>query len=143
VNKAECELLGWSREELLGRPVWQLISSGQQAASEAHVKRKLRGEQPLVPFVREYVRKDGQKLMFLIHENLILSTGGKILGIRSTLLDVTEQNRAESELFASLFPTTVSASPKGNAIGYSICSSAPATSVRMAPEWDSPFVRPS
>lgn len=98
VNRAECQLLGWSREELLGRPVWELISSGQKATSEMHVKRKLNGEQPLVPFVREYVRKDGEKLTLLIHENLIVSMSGTILGIRSTLLDVTEQTRAESEL---------------------------------------------
>jgi light-regulated signal transduction histidine kinase (bacteriophytochrome) len=33
-----------------------------------------------------------------IHENLIRSGSGEILGIRSTLLDVTEQHRAEQEL---------------------------------------------
>lgn len=98
VNRAECQLLEWPREELLDRPVWELISSGQKALSEATVKRKLRGEQPLAPFVREYVRKDGAKLILLIHENLIQSTAGEILGIRSTLLDVTEQTRAAAEL---------------------------------------------
>lgn len=98
VNKAECKLLGWNKDELLGRPVWDFISSGQKATSEAQVKRKLSGVQLLVPFLREYVRKDGEKLTFLIHENLIRSTSGEIIGIRSTLLDVTEQNRAEAEL---------------------------------------------
>lgn len=98
VNRAECELLGWNKEELLGRPVWELISSGQKATSEIQVKRKLSGAQPLAPFIREYIRKTGEKLTLLIHENLITSRSGVIVGIRSTLLDVSEQVRAEAEL---------------------------------------------
>lgn len=98
VNKAECQLLGWRREELLGRQVWDLISQGQRVTSEKQVKRKLRGEQVLVPFLREYTRKDGAVLILLIHENLIRNQSGAIIGIRSTLLDVTEQHRAEREL---------------------------------------------
>ncbi len=98
VNKAECQLLGWNKDEMLGRPVWDFISSGQKETSKSHVKRKLSGDQLLVPFYRDYVRKDGERLTFLIHENLIHRHTGEIAGIRSALLDVTEQNRAEAEL---------------------------------------------
>lgn len=98
VNRAECQLLGRTREEIVGRPVWELTSSGQRVASESQVKRKLRGDQLLVPFFREYSRKNGEKLTLLIHENLIRARSGEIIGIRSTLLDVTEQHRAEAEL---------------------------------------------
>lgn len=98
VNRAECELLGRDRDEILGRPVWDFVSAEQQAESRRNVERKLTGEQPLAPFVREYTRGDGGRVSVNIHENLIRSRHGDIIGIRSTLLDVTEQHRVELEL---------------------------------------------
>jgi PAS domain S-box-containing protein len=98
VNRAECELLGRSKEELIGTPVWDLVSPEQREASRDHVRRKLSGEQPLLPFLRDYVSKDGSRVTVHIHEKLIRTPSGEIAGIRSTLLDVTEQRRIESEL---------------------------------------------
>jgi PAS domain S-box-containing protein len=98
LNRAECELLGHEKEQVLGRPVWELVSPENQEESRRNVKRKLAGEQPLVPFLREFTRRDGSRVLARIHENLIRSREGKIIGIRSTMLDVTEQYRSESEL---------------------------------------------
>ena len=98
VNRAECELLGYVKQNVLGRPVWELVAPEQQEESKRNVLRKLAGEQTLAPFLREYVGRDGKRLNLHIHENLIRSGSGEILGIRSTLLDVTEQHRVESEL---------------------------------------------
>jgi PAS domain S-box-containing protein len=98
VNRAECDLLGRSKDELIGTPVWELVSPEQRPQSREQVLRKLSGDQPLAPFFREYVRKDGSRVTVHIHEKAILSTAGAIAGIRSTLLDVTEQRRVESEL---------------------------------------------
>jgi PAS domain S-box-containing protein len=98
VNRAECELLGYDKQHVLGRPVWELVVPEQQEASRESVFAKLAGEQPLVPFVREYIRHDGKRLLLHIHENLIRSGIGEVVGIRSTMLDVTEQHKAVSEL---------------------------------------------
>ena len=40
VNRAECELLGYLRGELIGKPVWELVSPEQREASRAAVARK-------------------------------------------------------------------------------------------------------
>lgn len=98
LNRAECELLGYRKTEVLGRHVWELVAPEHQEESRQSVLRKLAGEQTLAPFLREYVRHDGKRLLLNIHENLIRSESGEILGIRSTLLDVTEQHAAEREL---------------------------------------------
>lgn len=98
LNRAECDLLGWEKREVLGRPVWDLVAPEHREESRLNVLRKLAGDQPLVPFFREYVRHDGRRLILNIHENEIRSRTGEIVGIRSTLLDVTEQHRVESEL---------------------------------------------
>ncbi|MFA5028190.1 MAG: PAS domain S-box protein, partial [Candidatus Methylomirabilota bacterium] len=98
VNRAECALLGFARDELLGRPVWELVAPAARESARMAVIRKLAGEAPLVPFQREYQRKDGGLVTVEIHENLIREAGGPGEGIRSALLDVTERKRAEELL---------------------------------------------
>ena len=106
VNRAECELLGRSKDELLGTPVWELTVPEQRAHSKEQVRRKLLGIQPLVPVLRQYMKSDGHRLTLQIHENLIRSTSGQIIGIRTALLDVTAQLRIDSELRASMQSST-------------------------------------
>jgi PAS domain S-box-containing protein len=98
VNHAECTLLGRSREELIGTAVWDLVAPQEKETSREHVRRKLQGLELLEPFHREYLRSDGSRVLLHIHERLIRSTSGQIVGIRSALLDVTAQQRVESEL---------------------------------------------
>ena len=98
VNRAECELLGYEKQRVIGRPVWELVVPEHQAESKNSVLGKLAGEQPLAPFLREYTRHDGKRLLLYIHENLIRSRTNEILGIRSTLLDVTDHYQALAEL---------------------------------------------
>jgi PAS domain S-box-containing protein len=98
VNRAECNLLGYRPEQLLGRPVWELVDAEEQANSREAVSRKLSGAIPLVPFERTYRRQDGNQVTLEIHENLLHDAAGKIVGIRTCLLDVTQRKRAEAAL---------------------------------------------
>ena len=98
VNRAECELLGRTREGILGRPVWEFVAPEQQEASRRDVLSKLEGRMDVVPFTREYVSANGRRLSVHIHENLIRNRDGEIVGIRSTLLDVTERVRADEHI---------------------------------------------
>ncbi|MBI1896455.1 MAG: PAS domain S-box protein, partial [Acidobacteria bacterium] len=98
VNRAECELLGYNREELIGTPVWKLVAPESRRISEEAVRRKLAGRQVMAPFLRDYVTRDGRKLVLEIHENLLRDESGTILGIRSALVDITEKKRVQEEL---------------------------------------------
>ena len=98
VNRAECKLLGYQSEDLLGRPVWELVDEEEQAKSREAVRQKLNGEIPLVPFERAYLRQDGTQVIVEVHENHLRDTAGNIVGIRTCLLDVTERKRAEATL---------------------------------------------
>jgi PAS domain S-box-containing protein len=98
VNNAECELLGRGKHEIIGRPVWELVVPDQREASRRDVERKLSGSPAPLKVVREYGLPDGRRLRVAIHDKLIRSAEGSIAGIRSTLLDVTEQFRIETEL---------------------------------------------
>jgi PAS domain S-box-containing protein len=99
VNRAECELLGFDRADLLGRPVWELATApDERDRSRSRVLQKLRGAERLLPFEKVNTRADGQVLAVEVHENLIRDANGKTIGIRSALLDVTEKKRAEQQL---------------------------------------------
>ncbi|MGH9660934.1 MAG: PAS domain S-box protein, partial [Bryobacteraceae bacterium] len=65
------------------------------------VTRKLAGEKPLAPGQRDYVDGNGRRLFLEFHENLIHDGAGRIAGIRTILLNVTERRRAEDAVRAS------------------------------------------
>ena len=62
---------------------------------------KLRGERPLAPVERPYVCRDGRRLIVAIVERHRLDADGRIVGIRSTIQDVTARTQTEAALVAS------------------------------------------
>lgn len=98
VNQAECELLGLAPGDIPGRAIWEFVAPEERAASRISVERKMRGEEVVAPFSREYVRADGTRLVLQIHERLIRDQQGQVTGMRSAMLDVTGQRRAEKAL---------------------------------------------
>jgi PAS domain S-box-containing protein len=100
VNRAECELLGFNLEELIGKNAWDVVASEQREFSRSRVAAKLTGNELLKPFERPYTRRDGVNLLLEVHENLIWGEQGRVIGIRSALLDITEKKRTEEQLRA-------------------------------------------
>src|SRR5690349_19534245 len=93
VNDAECRLLGYSADQILGKPVWMFVAPHQREESGEAIRRKMAAEVELAPFEREMVRSSGAPVVVQIHENYIRSIHGGIMGLRSVLLDVTERKR--------------------------------------------------
>jgi PAS domain S-box-containing protein len=99
VNRAECQLLGYRKEEILGQPAWRFLAPEMREASQTSIKLKIGLQKPLSPsFVREFLTKDERRLSLEIHERLIQTSSGEVVGMRAALLDVTEQFRIEAEL---------------------------------------------
>jgi len=98
VNRAECELLGYARDEILGRPVWAFVAPEQRDLVRETVLRKMLAPYLPVVFEREWMRRDGSRLTVEIHENLILDAQGEITAIRAAVLDVTVREQAEQAL---------------------------------------------
>jgi two-component system, cell cycle sensor histidine kinase and response regulator CckA len=95
VNPAECRMLGISEGRILGRPIWEFVAPEELEAGRESHRRKLSGEQPLAAFERIYVRPDGGRLMLEIHDCYMLDALGRVVGLRSFLLDITRRKRAE------------------------------------------------
>ena len=89
VNRAECELLGVEAGAMLGRPIFEFISQGEQSAGREALKLKLSGQQSIAPFLREYVRSDGRQLTLQVYDVLVRDQKDVVTGIRSAMIDVT------------------------------------------------------
>ena len=96
VNRTELEMLGYTPEEMTGQPVWKFIL--EENLSHQTVLDKLTGGLPPDRGLeRTYLRKDGTTFPALIEDRIIRNSEGAIIGIRSTIQDITERKRAEEE----------------------------------------------
>ena len=101
INRTECEMLGFPIEEMLGRPIFDFVMEDQREAARNAVAEKLRGDRPLLPIERPYISKDGRRLIVSIEERHKIDANGQIIGIRSTMQDVTARKQTEAALVAS------------------------------------------
>lgn len=96
VNHTELELMGYSREEMIGQPVWKFIV--EEDASRESILAKLAGTKPLSHGLeRNFRRKDGSSFPVLIEEKFLKDEEGRIKGIRSTIQDITERKQIEAD----------------------------------------------
>ena len=96
INRTELDMLGYAPEEVIGKPIWEFVVEKEE--SRVSTDGKIRGEiRPGQAFERTYKRKDGTSLPVLIEDRILKNEKGEIIGIRSTLQDITERKRAENE----------------------------------------------
>jgi len=98
VNQAGCELLGYSREELIGHHVWEFVAVEQQQIARDTIARKVSRQEPLTVVEREFRHRDGRYLWLEIHHKLMENGDGEVVGIRAGLLDITERRKLETEI---------------------------------------------
>jgi PAS domain S-box-containing protein len=98
VNQAECQLLGFEPHEMLGHSVWDFMAPEEREKSQEMVRQKLVGESAFTATEREYLRRDGATVVLEIHARAILDAAGRIVGIRSFLLNITAAKRSQQAL---------------------------------------------
>ncbi len=97
-NKKECELLGYSREELIGMPVSKLYALDKNLGT-FFAKLKLDGHRDKSPGVLQ--TKDGRSIDVEISSTAYYDAHGNFIRSRSILRDVTERKRTEEKLRSS------------------------------------------
>ncbi len=98
VNQAECDLFGFSAEEMVGHPIWDFMAAEDREKTRTGLLQRIADEQPLVPLEREYKRRDGSSVIMEIHQKRIRDAVGQPTGLRTFLLDITQRKRAEMKL---------------------------------------------
>lgn len=102
VNHTECEMHGCALEEMVGRLIFDFVREDLLGESRLAVQERIRGERPVQSVERAYKTRDGRELVLQIENRLTRDDFGNVVGIRSTMQDVTKhkQNRVAFERWA-------------------------------------------
>jgi len=96
VNRTDLGMLGYTKEEMIGQPMWKF--NVEEELARQQILAKLAGEMPPArELERTYRRKDGTVSPVLCEDRLIKDENGQIMGIRCIIQDITERKQAEEE----------------------------------------------
>lgn len=101
INRTECEMLGYARDEVLGQSVFNFLAPEFREQARKGFSDKVRGDHPLRTIERTLVTRDGRRLVVAIEERFRRDEQGRVIGIRSTVQDITERKRTEAALVVS------------------------------------------
>lgn len=94
-NQAGLDLLGYSREELIGMNMFDLVHD-PEAEKMTHLQLLDGGR--IINFEHQLIRKDGKIITVLNNSRPLTDSNGHVIGNQSTLLDITKRKTAEKEL---------------------------------------------
>lgn len=101
VNDRFCRIVGYGRDELLGRTFQQITHPDDVAADARQVKELLAGRIPHYDLEKRYVRKDGSVIWAYLAVGLVRDERGRPSYFLSSIKDITARKEAEQALQAS------------------------------------------
>jgi PAS domain S-box-containing protein/putative nucleotidyltransferase with HDIG domain len=99
VNPRMAEMLGYSEDEMIGKPLLSFMDEPGVALAKQNLDRRQRGVKERHDF--EFLRKDGTRVYASMETSPILDSDGKYAGAIAGVQDVTERRKAEETLKAS------------------------------------------
>ena len=106
-NKGAERILGFTAEEMVGKPITLLIPPDRQA-EEAEILRGIRQGQPIEHFETIRRRKDGRLINVSLTVSPIRNEDGEVIGVSKIARDITESKEALEKLQRALdFDQTV------------------------------------
>lgn len=97
-NQTEANMLGYGKEELVRKSIFEFILPEQRAEAATRFQQKISGHRIPRAENRVFVKKDGSKINVAIDDSLERDGDGKVIGIRTTMVDITKIKIAEESL---------------------------------------------
>jgi PAS domain S-box-containing protein len=94
VNQATCLLLGYGEEELVGRPIQQLVPQDEELFQAEGLRRLVRYGS-ITSYELEYIDRQGNRIPMLFSGSLMDTPGQRAERIVGIARDITEHKRAE------------------------------------------------
>jgi PAS domain S-box-containing protein len=101
VNQAFCDMLGYSRSELINRKWQELTYPEDVAITQAMVDSLMTGEKEMVRFTKRYLHKNGSIVWADVGTALRRDPDGQPLYMVTSINDITERNLADMAVRAS------------------------------------------
>lgn len=97
-NQALCRMLGYSREELLGRPVFMLYPPAEHPEVENRLAELRQGR--TLRYQSRYQAKDGRFLYISVSSVPIFDSKDRYNGCYTVIQDITEQKELQNQVIA-------------------------------------------
>jgi PAS domain S-box-containing protein len=98
VNDAFCDLVGYSRADLLGNPYEALTHPDDLLQSLEQRRRLADGEVEVITMEKRYLHKDGHAVWGSVSSSVIRDDDGKVLNYVSFIQDISARKAAEQSL---------------------------------------------
>ena len=98
INQRFCELVGYSREEMLARTFQDITFPEDLEADLAYVQQLLAGQRDTYSMEKRYLRRDGSLLWINLTVALVRNEGGIPQYFISVIEDINERKRLEADL---------------------------------------------
>jgi PAS domain S-box-containing protein len=99
VNQHLADMLGYTREELLGRSVFDFVDNSDRSEAARYLERGRSGIKEQHDF--RFRRKDGTELWTMASSTPLFDRSGSFVGGLAMLIDITERRRSEEALSKS------------------------------------------
>ncbi|MCD6121942.1 MAG: PAS domain S-box protein [Spirochaetales bacterium] len=95
VNAKFCEIVGYSKNELIGNKVYMFLDEETKKLLEEQMARRKRGE--IKSYELQFIRKDGKKKYTIVSPQGIFDDAGNFKGSFAVVTDITERKQMEED----------------------------------------------
>ncbi len=95
-NQRLCDIMGYSREEIIGRPLALFLDEDSLEIFQEEFSRRSRGEKQAYEIVCR--RRNGERRHLILSPQPLYDRSGRFVGSFATCMDITERKEIEEEL---------------------------------------------